>query len=686
MFKDDSISVLSEKILPEKIKTIIWHKDIDVIVITCNNYYEIHRVGYKHEVIFKKEEAVGIVEIIFVDQLIGVILKDSTFYYLNIATSEVVLKTKIPGYKGSLAFNRNANVMIQNLNSSQGACLLSDELLSNPFGKDLNFISFSKIDVQHIQFFQNCFGGGSHLSYVLNRDTKELDLLSMLLVPIARFKLTGSIMHLDKFSHDELVYVSNTDGLLTLHKLSLKTLIQDSSTLNLLYKLAYATHIIDYVRNILDIINKIIYKLGISFFDKYTFSNKLEHIISSENEEEYKSQFCRELKELLSLGTVNDNLKELFKDLFEGRSIIKMDENIYFNLKNIEDIMTDNIKPAINSVLFYIDQIKSVGVVEDVKALEDEYRSMYVKFELFFNMVVETKINFRNFLAWINMFNPQADGNGNNIDNLKNHLNNYVVDYKGLQRFIDSQGYNLKSLIVMMEKDDAHRSSDKSTLTINSSLLSNSLVNSYMKFNGLETLCLEALNNGNDESNTSDYSLKTRLLDIKDKLNTVKGKLSQHFSDKIETNQICSLSNVEVNVGKITVDSGSQTVILRLKNQANDYLLLFKLLPDVIQYTSIELAYQDSTVVDYEIEMGNLYILVMFKDKLSITKSKLSNYTYTELKDLQNLDVRGLTHQVIKNDSQVDIESSENPILSCGLRGLISVIENRKNKVTIIKL
>ena len=51
-----NFEIISEKILPNKIKNIIWHKTIDLIVVNCGKYYEVHRIGYKHEEIFKKEE------------------------------------------------------------------------------------------------------------------------------------------------------------------------------------------------------------------------------------------------------------------------------------------------------------------------------------------------------------------------------------------------------------------------------------------------------------------------------------------------------------------------------------------------------------------------------------------------------------------------------------------------------
>ncbi len=59
------INLVSEKILPERIKSVAWNKRIDIIAINCGRYYEVHRIGYKHEEIFKKEEKFEILDFVF---------------------------------------------------------------------------------------------------------------------------------------------------------------------------------------------------------------------------------------------------------------------------------------------------------------------------------------------------------------------------------------------------------------------------------------------------------------------------------------------------------------------------------------------------------------------------------------------------------------------------------------------
>ena len=46
---------ISEKIMPYKIKSIISNTFADIMIINCGKYFEVQRINYKHETIFKKE-------------------------------------------------------------------------------------------------------------------------------------------------------------------------------------------------------------------------------------------------------------------------------------------------------------------------------------------------------------------------------------------------------------------------------------------------------------------------------------------------------------------------------------------------------------------------------------------------------------------------------------------------------
>ena len=58
---------ISERILPLKINNIIWYKNTDLIIVICENYFELQRISFKHEIILKKEKIKKIFKILILD-------------------------------------------------------------------------------------------------------------------------------------------------------------------------------------------------------------------------------------------------------------------------------------------------------------------------------------------------------------------------------------------------------------------------------------------------------------------------------------------------------------------------------------------------------------------------------------------------------------------------------------------
>jgi hypothetical protein len=710
MLKDNTTEImtfLSEKILPEKIKNIIWNKEIDLIGIICPNYFEIHRIGTKHEVIYSKEELVGISDMIFIPQsdLIAIILRDSNFYFLNIATSEVVVKTKLPSLKGlAPVFNRNEIIMARNLNLYTTTANVK---YKNPFTKDLNFISFSKIDVSLIHLFQNRIENS--FNYIFNTNTKEVSFYLNLLIPVAKFQLKEKrIFYLDNLNTTDIIYLASGDKdseEWMLNTVSLENIFKDNFSVDVIHELTYSMHMIDYINQILSIFNKIIYKLSISLFDKYTFANKLEHLIDVDNESMFKMKFARELKDLFTLGNVSDGLKELFKDLFEARTLLKMDENIFFNFKNIEDIITDNVKPALNSILFNVNKLKCLEEKYSlIKELETKYSSLVIQFENFFCQVVETKLGYRNFLAWMNSFNIQAQQVSQNTDTIKNHLTNYLIDYKTLFRFIDSQEYNMAELMRIMEKDTIdllEGSMDVLNDSNNSFLMKNDLLKGFIQQNNLEDLCLLALSDkvGTFDKTINDNScLKTRLGEVKERLNLVKNSMITYLSSLIFTKPLMRLRNINnYEVGKIETREGTGLILIKLKSRENsiEYILLIKILSNKPTYLLLQVTNNSSlNLIDYVLDVSeNLYLLIMTNSTMSISRTNLSHYTFSDIDNINDsnnyyckFDLLDLKSVPVKLQSSLNIENSDNINLNYCNKSMMSIVDNRRNKVSIINI
>jgi 3-isopropylmalate dehydratase small subunit len=83
---------ISEKIMPYKIKSIISNTFADIMIINCGKYFEVQRINYKHETIFKKEVKKEIVELVLLstNYMVLAIYEDNKYEIINIDKSEII--------------------------------------------------------------------------------------------------------------------------------------------------------------------------------------------------------------------------------------------------------------------------------------------------------------------------------------------------------------------------------------------------------------------------------------------------------------------------------------------------------------------------------------------------------------------------------------------------------------------
>jgi hypothetical protein len=782
------MSLISEKILPERIKSITWNKRIDIIVVNCGSYFEVHRIGFKHEEIFKKEEKCEIKEIVFLDVYqgnvynsfnenqnqsnklnlnsfgindiyIAVILEDSTIQFVNLSTCEITHQTKLS--KGE-NYSSNAG-------DFSAGCFLNKNYLhnlttdQNPFIHEINFNSFSKIEVAGLNFLQNNFDF-SHC-YIYNSKKNEINFYLKFLINFGTMKLdkkydlvkslkmkneniTENSINLDHFNKSNffenfilLGKLENKNDL-NLHTINLNNFSQftDKS----FFHMYFSTQIIEYISNILNIFTKIINKLGIIFFDKYIFANKLEHDLNEHNEEIFINTLNRELKRLLYMGTMSESLKNLLKkDLYEAKSIIKMDENIYFNLKNIEDIFVENIKPNLNSLCYYINEIKFYLEGEEnfsiIKEIEDYFHIVYVKFENFLTKISTLKNNYRNFLAWLNNFNIQP----NNTETTKNQLNSHVINYEGLYSFIDESCYNMKSVLDLIEKDqvgddqmiievekeetDLQMNKNVENFETKSFVMKNELVMNYLRENNLDHLFTDEESisnttnfkeeknyNNSNHSNLNQKSIKSILTKIKEKLNLLRTEISNKISERerIKIDEFIIIKNIPQNNESL---ENSQN-LLNIKNSKliwgpeksilliplENFLLILGLNnTNSFSVLKLNLSYDNIIILDFNLHKQNELLLLVKSIinetdeqgdntqniKYSLIVSELENYNFTNINqpiiDLSNIQS---VPEMIKIDKLIDIDCSDSSFISSGERGLICIVDNKKNKISIVDL
>lgn len=782
------MSLISEKILPERIRSITWNKKIDIIVINCGSYFEVHRIGFKHEEIFKKEEKCEIKEIVFLDVhqaniisqnenntysrkinlnstindiYIAVILEDSTIQFVNLSSCEITHQAKLlkgENYSNTADFSAGCFLNKNYMNN-----LTMD---NNPFIHEINFNSFSKIEVAGLNFLQNnfdfshCYKYSSnkneinfYLKFLVNFGTmkldKKYDLLKSLKLKnnlqknsensennFENYILLAEYENKSNLNHNLNVNLDNTLNFYTINLNNFSPFTDKS-----FFHIYFSTQIIEYISNILNIFTKIINKLGIIFFDKYIFANKLEHDLNEHNEEIFINTLNRELKRLLYMGTMSESLKNLLKkDLYEAKSIIKMDENIYFNLKNIEDIFVENIKPNLNSLCYYINEIKFY--LQDgenflsINEIEENFHIVYVKFENFLTQITTLKNNYRNFLAWLNSFNIQS----NNSETAKNQLSSHIINYDGLYSFLDDSCYNMKNVLDLIEKDqfgddemiiEVERDIDvemnknlKSTQNLQNTsfVLKNELIMKYLEENNIDYLFKE--NNNNDHALKNNYnststnsnhkSIKSILSKIKEKLIILRTEMSNNIQKRemIKIEEFISIKNIpqsndsshipqNIKNSKIIWGSEKSTILLPLEN----YLLIIGLnTKNSFSVLNLNFSYENIKILDFHLHKQNELLLLVKSIinetapqgenpqniKYSLIVSELDNYSFININqstiDLSNIQSISNKPEMIKIDKLIDVDCSDSSFISSGERGLICIVDNKKNKISIVDL
>jgi len=76
------------------------------------------------------------------------------------------------------------------------------------------------------------------------------------------------------------------------------------------------------------------------------------------------------------------------KELFEESALNKLDDKIHFNLKNIENIIIVNLKPALNRIEVYIKE-NYFRNKKITKEKDNNFINIFTSIELFLNNLIE---------------------------------------------------------------------------------------------------------------------------------------------------------------------------------------------------------------------------------------------------------------------------------------------------------
>ena len=720
---------ISEKILPQKIKEIIWHSTTDIIIINCGKYFEVQRISFKHETIFKRDEKTQIKSITILDskEAITVTLIDNTFTIININSGDVLFSSKT-----NIPLHKDDNYVIGKVNTEQihtPMCIHKQ----NPFKQEhFIFNSFSKLDVSKVNYLNNA-NISLDTFYIWNTTTNTVELSQQLMTLISSINLKQQINKYNEIIN--IIPYTTNNTLLTVNKLNNNDYefgmlnvdkIITHEHLLIVYQLDFALNIIEYINQILLIITRIIRRLGMILFDKYSSANEWDYIITSDNERAYQSKFNDELKKMFLFGTINQTVATfLKKDLFETKSIIKMDEEIHFNLKNVQDILIENVKPVLNKLGYFFNRVKCFD-----NELEENFKWINITFDSLVEGLLEVSFSYRNFLAWVNSFNNK-DNNENFNENAKNYLSSILIDYQQCFNFICNKHYNMEQLLNKINDND--NENDNNTINNNNNNTSvqynkecksiinsnsNSLLQKYLKVNGIDlNKELNTVNNGvntqhnnnnaNSSSNSNNKSIKEYLSLLKKSINTIKDTMYIESSKKFVSiySSFFILKNIQSPIIDLalTVNLTKDSIFTFTNNDLLKkvlYIIVFNS-SSGFKFAKVNFTYENGvTIIDYKLTNQNELVLLVKSTsiendlptvKYSLILSELMNYNFVDLKcdnnnnnhntfDLFNFDVC----EDIKIDLFVDLDCGDNSFISIGERRLVAVVNNTTNKIVDI--
>ena len=752
---------ISEKIMPYKIKSIISNTFADIMIINCGKYFEVQRINYKHETIFKKEVKKEIVELVLLstNYMVLAIYEDNKYEIINIDKSEII-------YSSSF---EKVNITKSPANIFEFVSPYKTNSFTQEKNKDieytippLNINSFSKFDVSKISFFESIEKKTKNNFYIMDKKNAVIYISQNVINPICEIKLLNqdnNINNINKIIIDEENINNNTNNTNNIkHTLvSMFPFINNSiiyitqekadelyyhfnyvnppSRLNYtihdsLFKLYYSLYIIDYIKDILNLAEKLITKTKIFLFDKYIDNNNLTFKVDTSNEHIYQSQLKNDFKNNIFFGELSTRLSNMYKkDLFEEGSLNKLDDKIHFNLKNIESIIIGNLKPALNRIEVYLKEnyFRNQTLT---KEKDNNFISIFTSIEFLLNDLIEISSEYRNFIAWLNsMANQYLNGekSGNQVQNKKNGLDKIYIENDSIINFVQEEKYNMNHIATFFEEkkenNDINNDLDENFNIINySSNDSNNnifskkyLTSKKINFNSIINKPKPKQNPTkakNEENNINDKYIFPKLDSMK---SLIKEEITSNYT--LLSNECKNLpqdfliiTGIHETIKKFYVTCNENNeYIIYFTSKEKDKTILYIIAINInsqCKIAKINFSYKmDIKIIDFKITLKNELLLLvktpmkanendeeMKEFKFTLISSDLSNYVFYDVKNermgdklMINLEnYEGV--EDIKIDELADVECNDNSFLELTGKGFITLVDNSLNKIIIIDL
>ena len=416
---------ISEKIMPYKIKSIISNTFADIMIINCGKYFEVQRINYKHETIFKKEVKKEIIELVLLstNYMVLAIYEDNKYEIINIDKSEIIYSSSFEKINLN---NENKFNFVSPYKSSFIEPISNTITYKIP---PLNINSFSKFDVSKISFFESIEKSRKTNFYIVDKKNSKIYISQNVINPICEIILNKNensknynLVSTFPFINNSIIYITQENNINNNEFIYYFNYINPTGIINTtihdsLFKLYYTLYIIDYIKDILGLTEKLIIKTKIILFDKYIDNNNLTYKINESNEKKYQEEFKNDMKNNIFFGELSTRLSNMYKkELFEEGALNKLDDKIHFNLKNIENIIIGNLKPALNRIEVYIkENYFRNNKINNEK--DNNFINIFTSIELFLNDLIEISSEYRNFMAWLYSLSSQYTSNESKNNN-----------------------------------------------------------------------------------------------------------------------------------------------------------------------------------------------------------------------------------------------------------------------------
>ena len=748
---------ISEKIMPYKIKSIISNTFADIMIINCGKYFEVQRINYKHETIFKKEVKKEIIQLVLLstNYMVLAIYEDNKYEIINIDKSEIIFSSSFEKIK---MFKNQENIY-EFVSPYKSSSLIQENNnnLEYPI-PSLNINSFSKFDVSKISFFESIEKKAKNNFYIMDKKNSVIYISQNVINPICEIKLFNdkneneiieegdidysnySLVSMFPFFNKSIIYISQEKSEELFYHFNF---INPPSLLNYtihdsLFKLYYSLYIIDYMKDILNLTEKLITKTKIFLFDKYIDNNNLTFKVDSTNEFKYQSQLKNDFKNNIFFGELSLRLSNMYKkDLFTEGSLNKLDDKIHFNLKNIESIIIGNLKPALNRIEVYLKEnhFRNKELNSDK---DNNFINIYTSIELLLNDLIEISSEYRNFIAWLySMANQYINGekSANQIQNKKNGLDKIYIENNSIIDFVQEEKYNMNSISTIFEEKkenkDINNDSIENLDIINySSIDSNNNIFSK-KYLTKKNISFEKIIN-QQKKNKLDKKIKEKEKEkakenndlnekyIFPKLDSMKSLIKEEISSNYlllskESRNLPEdfliLTGITEEIKKFNVTCNeSEEYIIYFTSKEKDKSILYIIAINMnsqCKLAKINFSYKmNIKIIDFKISIKNELLLLvktpmkttesdeeMKEFKFTLISSDLSNYIFYDVKNekgnggkfLINLEnFEGI--EDIKIDDLADVECNDNSFLELTGKGFITLVDNSLNKIIIIDL